>query len=273
MKDNLLIHSMSEFASVTIAVLEAINAKSVCEIGAEHGGNSKLLHSWATYQKGKFISIDPAPGAEFLAWVKETNDIVSHLSKISLEAISEVGPVDVWFVNGDHNWYTVYHELAAIYASSRKNQCPFMVFLHDVDWPCSRRDAYCAPKRIPSEFVHPHSWELGVTLDKKELIDGGIRGNGEFAWALHEGGTRNGVLTAVEDFVEQHPQEFYWSFIPAIFGLGVLFDRNHPAVNKIVQTLAPFNESPLLAKLEKNRLKNYLKVMEWEDKNRLNAAV
>jgi hypothetical protein len=74
------------------------------------------------------------------------------------------------------------------------------------------------------------------------------------------------VLTAVEDFVAESGDEMLWACVPGVFGLGVLFDRNHPAAGPMSALLAPLHDNALLARLERNRLANYLKVIEWQDR-------
>lgn len=265
MPEPLLIHSMAEFASITLRALEVAEATSVCEIGAEHGGNSAVLAEWLEARSGRLTSIDPSPSPAFRIWLALHAESVQHIEHPSLEAIPTLPAQDAWFIDGDHNWYSVYHELAAIHERQRAAGRSLLVFLHDVDWPCGRRDLYYAPERLPPEFVHPHTWERGVTPDSPVPICGGFRGCGAFAFALHEGGPRNGVLTAIEDFVDEHPDEMYWAHIPGVFGLGVLFDRSHPAANDLGLLLAPLHDHPLLKRLEASRLANYLKVIEYQD--------
>jgi len=265
MSEQLLIHSLGEFACLTLPVLDTVGAMRVCEIGAEHGGNSAVLVNWLAPRGGELVSIDLAPSDAYFAWLRENQGNVTHVARSSLESIGTVGAVDAWFVDGDHNWYTVCNELRLIRDAARKSGKPLLVFLHDVGWPCGRRDQYYAPERIPVEFRQPYSRELGVTLNSSGVVVGGFRGEGAFAVALTEGGPRNGVLTAVEDFVAEQDEEFLWAFVPAVFGLGVLFDRSHPQVEQIAALLAPFHDNPLIARLESNRLANYLKVIEWQD--------
>src|SRR6202011_3770653 len=109
---------------------------------------------------------------------------------------------DAYFLDGDHNYYTVRGELDAIARGAEKNgeRAP-LIFVHDVGWPWGRRDMYYAPESIPAEHRHPYSHELGVTLLDDELVDGGMRDPGRYAIACRSGGPRNGVLTAVEDFL------------------------------------------------------------------------
>lgn len=266
-EEPLLIHSLAEFSSVTLPVLAAAGARSVCEIGAEHGGNSSVVGDWLRSRGGTLVSIDPAPGAAFLEWVTRNADVARHLPATSLEVIETVGAHDAWFVDGDHNWYTVFNELSLIHRVQRAARRPLLVFLHDVGWPCARRDLYYAPQRVPEAFRQPHSFELGVVPGARAAIDGGFRGCGAFAVALQEGGPRNGVLTAIEDFAAGVGEPLMWAQVPGVFGLGVLFDSDHPAADAMAQLLAPLHEHPLLARLEANRLANYLKVIEWQDRH------
>jgi len=268
----LLIHSMAEFACITLPALELVQARNVCEIGAEHGGNSAVLAQWLENLDGRLTSIDPSPSPAFMNWLARHSRCIRHICTPSIAAIPTVPAQDAWFVDGDHNWYTVYHELKAIFERQRSAQQPLLVFLHDIDWPWSRRDLYYVPDRIPAEYRHAHTWNHGVTLGKPTPIQGGFRGCGAFALAIHEGGPRNGVLTAIEDFVSEHPDEMHWAHIPGVFGLGVLFDRQHPAASDLGLLLAPLHNHPLLKRLETTRLANYLKVIEYQDAVTISAA-
>ncbi len=148
----------------------------------------------------------------------------------------------------------------------------FLVFYHDVAWPCARRDLYYDPGRIPPEFVHEHVWNQGVTLDNRGLVPGGFRGEGQWACATKEGGVRNGVLTAVEDFVLGKEEHLSWAVIPAVFGLGILFAKNAPWADSLAQFILPYHMNPLLERLERNRLECYLDVLAWQDRSRESAA-
>lgn len=266
---NLLIHSMSEFAPLILTCLERAKVRDIVEIGAEFGGMSERLADHCGKAGGELTSVDPAPKAEFLQWVA-TNPQVTHVAQPSLDALPEMGAADAWIVDGDHNYYTVYHELQAIDAICRREGRPLFAFLHDISWPCARRDCYYAPDRIPADFLLPHSYEAGVTLDHDGTLDNrGWRGMGQFAWALHQGGPRNGVLTAVEDFLakcdtEERPLVF--AHIPAVFGLGVLFDATAEWAEDVAGLLLPYHQNDLIAKLEVNRLANYLAVIEHQDR-------
>ncbi|HEX8484329.1 class I SAM-dependent methyltransferase [Sphingomonas sp.] len=271
---DLLIHSMSEFADIILGCLTAADAREIVEVGAEFGGMSQHLADHAGQRGGKLTSIDPAPKPAFLDWVA-TADHVRHLAQPSLEAMPGLADVDAWVIDGDHNYYTVAHELAIADQLSRRDGKPLLAFLHDVSWPCARRDTYYAPDRIPAEWCQPYSFEGGMTLDSADLIPGrGFRGGGQFAAALHEGGPRNGVLTAVEDFLASAHEEgraLSFAFVPAVFGLGVVFASDAPWSAAVTDLLRPFHDNPLLTRMEENRLRNYLAVIDWQDRTNAEA--
>lgn len=272
---DLLIHSMSEFSSLILPCLDHAKVKNIAEIGSEFGGMSKLLAKHARAGSGTLTCIDPEPAEGFADWAAEEGN-VHHIAKPSLEALSEGAQgadgqtFDAWFVDGDHNYYTVYHELKAIDAIQRKAGKPLLAFMHDVSWPCARRDFYYAPDRVPPGWRHPHSYDHGVRLGEDGVLAGrGLRGMGSFAVALQAGGARNGVLTAVEDFLKEADCEerpLFYVHVPAVLGLGIIFDAGTDWSNEVAEFLLPFHANPLIAKLEENRLRNWLEVVDWQDR-------
>jgi hypothetical protein len=267
---DLLIHSMSEFSDIILDGLAIAKAEHVVEIGAEYGGMSTMLANYALEQGGRLTSIDPLPKPEFLDWVGGA-DHVTHIGKPSLAAFDEIADADAWLIDGDHNWFTVYHELKAIDALCERDGKPLLAFLHDVAWPSGRRDMYYAPDMIPEASRHPHDFEGGALPGHVPLVRGrGFRGMGHFAWALHEGGPKNGVKTAVEDFIAERNEagrELAYAEVPAVFGLGVLFDLDAPWSNALADLVIPYHENKLIASLEANRLANYLTVLDFQDRN------
>ena len=271
----LLIHSVAEFSDLILEALKLAGAKDIIEIGAEYGGMSALVAAYCRARGGQFTTIDPAPKREFHDWLSANPD-VRHLATTSLEAFEDIGEADAWLVDGDHNWYTVYHELRHIEAISRRAGRPVLVFLHDIGWPCGRRDSYYAPERIPPEYRQPHSYEGGAALGHEALVRGrGFRGMGHFAFATREGGARNGVMTAIDDFLAEAlraGKEYGFAEIPAVFGLGVLFDLDAPWSASLADHLLPYHQNKLLRSLETNRLRNFLRVIELQDEAAAGAA-
>ena len=265
----LLIHSMSEFSSLMMPALAAADAADIVEIGAEFGGMSTLLADHCAARGGRLTSIDPSPKTEFVQWAADRPE-VRHVAKPSLEVLGDIDCADAWVIDGDHNWYTVYHELKAIRSRCRDAGKPLLAFLHDVNWPSGRRDMYYAPDQIPAEYRHAHSFDAGAFPGHSQLVAGrGFRGMGHFAWATHEGGPRNGVLTGIEDFLADalaEGEEYAFAEVPAVFGLGVLFAMDAPWTAAVAEIVLPYHDNALIRRLEQNRLVNYLTVLEFQDR-------
>jgi hypothetical protein len=265
----LLIHSMSEFADIIEQVLDLAGARDVVEIGAEYGGMTAVLAARAAENGGLLTAIDPSPKPEFLEWI-QARPHVRHIGAPSLAALDRVEAADAWLIDGDHNWYTVYHELKAIEGICAAAGKPMFAILHDVEWPSGRRDMYYAPEAIPEEYRHDYSFDAGAWPGHDALVAGrGFRGAGHFAWAKHEGGPRNGVLTAVEDFLaeaETGGRQYAYAQVPAVFGLGIIIPADAPWCEQVAGFLLPYHENGLLRSLEQNRLVNYLTVLDWQDR-------
>jgi hypothetical protein len=265
--DDVLIYSLSEHRQLIFECLDVVAPARVVEIGSEAAGMTRLLAEWAATHDAVFTTVEPFPIAEVRA-LAESSPSFELVEGLSPAALSEVEPADVYLVDGDHNHWTVLHELRAIYADGRAP----LTILHDVGWPCARRDQYYSVDALPPEAVLPHSHTRGRMPGSEELVDHGFGGAGEFAVACEEGGPLNGVLTAVEDFLAEHGGLAY-AHVPAVFGLGVVWSADAPYASVLEATLAPWHENRLLARLEENRVRLYARVLEMQDRlTRADAA-
>ena len=91
---------------------------------------------------------------------------------ISLKVLPELHDAfDCILIDGDHNWYTVYHELKVISDRDLLKRGG-MVFFHDVEWPYGRRDMYYQPETIPQEHRH-NCAQKGIMWGQSELSEHG----------------------------------------------------------------------------------------------------
>jgi len=255
---DLLLHSMAEFAPFILSLLDAAEARDTMEIGVEYGLISPALIARAQKSGGVHTGIDPAPQPEADGLFCGPHARLATAP--SLDALPGLPAADAYLVDGDHNYYTVLSELRLIREAAAKG-FPLVV-LHDVGWPCARRDLYYAPERIPPAFRQPHSFSLGLRPGSERAGKGGFRGEGVFACALREGGPHNGVLTAIEDFLAETPG-LRFSRIDAVFGLGIL--ATEETAQRLEPLVAPMRDNPLLAAMERNRLELYIRVLDWQD--------
>jgi len=262
---DLLLHSMKEFDEIIFEVLSGVRPKSVLEIGSETGVFSKRLTGFCAKTGAKLAVVEPLPAPELIEAAQKEDDL--HLfAGTSLGYLSKFGcPADLAFIDGDHNYFTVKNELELIHRAWRSRAARGVMILHDIGFPSARRDAYCDPSAIPADARHPYSYDLGVgSIEGSPLIRGGFRGEGRFAWATHQGGPRNGVLTAVEDFLAAHGDLTFRS-IEAVFGLGAITFKGSEADAIVGQAFAKY-DNLLVKRLERNRLELYLKVIELQDR-------
>jgi hypothetical protein len=120
---------------------------------------------------------------------------------------------------------------------------------HDVGWPHARRDDYFDPELVPEEFRQPTVEGGGLFPGVAQPRQGGLPY--KFP-AEHEGGPRNGVLTAVEDFVGER-QGLRLAILPAFFGLGVVWHEGASYAEELGRLLAPLDRNPIMERLEANR--------------------
>jgi hypothetical protein len=106
-----------------------------------------------------------------------------------------------------------------------------IIFVHDVGWPFGRRDMYYSPATIPGEFINEFG-KGGILKNRSHLSDEkGLYY--DLNSALIEGGPRNGVLTAIEDFLDEYSVKYDFFIVEAQFGLGVIKVRGNASTDKI----------------------------------------
>jgi hypothetical protein len=239
-------------------LLTALQPRTIIEIGSEKGKTTQLLLTWCQQHDAVLHAIDPSPLFDVAAWQEQYGQRFVFHQTTSLRALSTLPPADVVFIDGDHNWYTVFQELKTIKAQSETQAGGFpVVLLHDIGWPYGRRDLYYAPETIPEQFRQPYA-RKGIRPGVKELQDKG-GSHAQYCNATTEHTPRNGVLTAVEDFLKQTDYSLEWCVVPGFHGLGLLFPLSlratHTAFDRV---LAPWLLSPELrqyvGQLEANRV-------------------
>jgi hypothetical protein len=240
--------SLLNDAELLIACLDAAGARSVVEVGAYAGDLTELLLRWAAGTGARVWAIDPSPQKELVA-LDQARDALELIRATSHEALKAIPLPDAVIIDGDHNYYTVTEELRIVDERARDAALPLLLF-HDVCWPHARRDDYFAPAQIPAEYRQP-------TAEGGKLYPGepGVRPGGlTYRWpAAREGGPRNGVLTAIEDFVNAR-EGLRLALVPAFFGFGAVWARDAPWSERMAAVLDPWDRNPLLERLEANRV-------------------
>jgi hypothetical protein len=240
-------HSLVNNAEILMPCLDATGAQSVIEVGAYAGDVTRLLLGWASGSGARVVAIDPSP-QESLARLAEERSDLELVRETSHDALRHLPPADAVVIDGDHNYYTVSEELRLIEQAAAGGPLPLLMF-HDVRWPHARRDHYFAPELIPAEHRQP-TVNGGLFPGDPGIRDDGLPYT---SVAIREGGPRNGVLTAVEDFVEAH-DGLQLAIVPTFFGLGVVWQRDAPWAEALAEILKPYDRNPVLERMEANRV-------------------
>ncbi|MBG9736811.1 class I SAM-dependent methyltransferase [Paenibacillus alvei] len=197
-------------------ILRLTQPRTIVEIGCAQGYNTMNLLSFAsTVEGGRLIAIDPSPLFDVEQLIQQFGDRFDMRRGLSLDILPHILSCDAAFIDGDHNWYTVYHELKHF---ERMERFP-IIFLHDLEWPYGRRDMYYFPESIPAEYRKPSAMK-GILPGVSELVENGH--NSSVHNAEYEYGEKNGVLTAVEDFIAQSSLPLELHRAHSQFGLGII---------------------------------------------------
>lgn len=268
----LLLHSMATFRELFEVIFASRKIGTVVEVGVESGQVSSV---YADLGATTVHCVEPSPGDELRAFLAE-DPRLNLVEGPSPAALAELPVADLYVLDGDHNYAVVRAELAWIMASAPDA----VVVLHDVLWPCGRRDFYYQPSPLTPEDTHPATAD-GPTVWHDDLTPAGFVGDGDFTVAEHAGGTRNGVLTAVEDALDEAAGDWRLEIVPAVFGVGVLVRTGAPGAGEIFEALRPLTSSHLLAAMENNRIALYTRVLQLQyeaeaqtdDANRLTETI
>lgn len=232
--------------AVVRPVIEAIEPRVVVEVGAERGAHTRLLLEHLADAEAVVHAIDPVPRFDVDEWGHRYGGrLVLHREK-SLNALPRIGCVDLVLIDGDHNWYTTYHELQLISRRAAADGRAFpLVMLHDVDWPYGRRDLYYDPEAVPPAYRQPYE-RLGMRPGSGELVErGGL--NPHLHNSIYEHPLKNGVRTAVEDFLEEEGAVIVEVDVPGLNGLAILASWEAATANgALAELLARFRSAEFL---------------------------
>ncbi|MCP9488898.1 MAG: glycosyltransferase [Solirubrobacteraceae bacterium MAG38_C4-C5] len=212
-------------------LLETLQPEVVVEVGSGRGQLTEPLLRWAHAGGATLHAIDPRPLAQEVEWAEQWPNTLTFHADRSLNALARITEVDVALLGGDPNWYTVSHELALLELMAQSADCPLpVVVIHGVDGPHRRRDGYYEPSAVPGAHRFPY-----------EPADESLDGDDDPASAIYEHSLRNGVRTALEDFLADRADQWVLREVPGDDGLAVLAPSavvsEHDALTELLERL------------------------------------
>ena len=173
----------------------------------------------------------------------------------SLNILPKFNNYDAIFINDDPNWYTIINQLNII--KETNNEFP-LVFICNNKFPHKRRDSYSNPDNIPKEFRQEFTRDLPLIFNDKKIF---IQDN--YFHATIENTDRNGVSTAIEDFLKSN-REISIMNLHFIEEITILYPQSTISkirIDKIMQDIKNKNISSAdlySAKLENQVLLSYI---------------
>lgn len=221
-----------------------VDARHLLEIGADLGAHTRLLARYCHSVNGTLTVIEPFVKKELLEFIGQSGSVKLMEAK-SRDALPILeGPVDAVLLEGDLNYHTVYGDLSDIADMAERCRTPFpVVLLRATGWPYARRDMYYDPDGLPEHAIHAFRY-CGMTHWSPDLVPDMI--NQPFANAEREGGGRNGVLTAVEDFVRDTSLALSLFTLSVHNGLSIVYSQGSVADTFIRDRIA---SAPFLVRL------------------------
>jgi hypothetical protein len=216
---------MFPFWDLAIApVLDALEPRRVVEIGALRGETTVLMLERLGADCELHV-IDPVPAFDPSEHERQFPGRYIFHRDLSHNVLPDLPPMDAALIDGDHNWYTVYHELRMLSDGARRAGAPMPVMImHDVCWPYGRRDLYYSPETIPAEFRQEYA-QAGMVMGRKKLAQRGGGINPTMYNAVLEGGPRNGVMTALDDFITEYDKPLRKIVLPIYWGLALVVEE------------------------------------------------
>lgn len=154
---------------------------------------------------------------------------------------------ELYVLVGDTGYHGTRRELDRVLAEAPDA----IVLVGNVLWPAGRRD------------VLPGVGRTGPSVWRDGLTPAGF-GAGVVDAADEAGGDENGVLTAVEDVLNEADESWTMGLVPVLGGLGVIARDAAPFAEDLWETLLPWTTSELLAGLERNRIALLSRLLELE---------
>jgi hypothetical protein len=198
------------------------------------GLTARLLE--ATGQAASVLHIaDPDPDFDVAATRQLYGDRLTLHRAPARDVVGLLAVPDLLLIDADPNWYSVHAVLHAAAAQAARLSRHFPVTLvGNTGWPYGRRDGYGDPAAIPAGFRQPHE-RAGVRPDTTLLCGaGGLFSDQYHAVGEHE--PRNGVMTAVEDFIAAQGGAVLAASLKLFCGVTVIYP-SEAAGNAAVRNL------------------------------------
>ena len=115
-------YSLANLRELLFGCLDAIEAKSVLEVGAYKGELTSELLAWAAGRRAASSASTQSRPTSCWSWAEQRPELELVL-ETSHDALAEIELPDAIVIDGDHNYYTLSEELRIIGSALRGRRC------------------------------------------------------------------------------------------------------------------------------------------------------
>ena len=222
---------MSDFRVTIISRLcRQLQPSHILLVGGRTPALAEMLTGTAT-ATGATLHVAAQSPAD---WLRALRGIAGDLCVLhDAPAVAAIGvlPVpQICWLDTDPNWCTTSGILQAVAQQATRLAQPFPVtIIENAGWPYGRRDSYDDPAAIPEIMLRPH--ERAGLLPGRAATAGGAGLFSDRYNAVSEDEPGNGVLTAIEDFMEGRTGELRLVVLPGSGGVAAIYPRGGPAAH------------------------------------------
>ncbi len=215
-------------------VCRLLGARHILLAGGRDVALAEILAQAAATAGATLHIAAPHPPDRLRTLQREAGDrCVLHQAKPA-DAIGLLPVPELCWIDADPNYHTVHAILQSLALQAGRLGKPFpATIVQGAGWPNGRRDSYDDPASIPEQWRHPH--ERAGLLPGQSAPAGAAGLYGDRYNASAENEPNNGVLTAVEDFMDSRTGALRFLVLPGFGGLAVI----HPNAGPGAEAFAP----------------------------------
>lgn len=247
--------------SIIQTAFDTFQPAHIIEIGVSSGAHTTKILAYCQKNNAMLHSIDPHMHPHISTLKECYPDHFTFHENLSLNVLETIATYDMVLIDGDHNWYTVLHELQLIEKQGKRTGMFPVILVHDTEWPYGRRDLYHNPHTIPVTYRQPYK-RAGISAGQTALTP--RKGIQRSAYhAIYEHSIRNGVYSAIEDFLQESNEQWHYTHVPGLHGLGILAEQStlehHKSFASFLQQLTmPDVLGRHIAAIEHDRLNHWM---------------
>ena len=205
-------------------LLEEIKAKNIVEAGIDLGINTINILEYCIDNNAHLTAMDPLPKFDIDEYKSKYGDRFEIYTELISDKLIRLKDYDAIFINGYRNHDTTYNELKIIEKSFKTKKFPIIL------------------------LIVPPNNELVTTIEQNSLLGNQLEINNR---VVNDQMSINGILKAVDDFIDESNLELSFEYINTINGLGILYVNNKNIDNMVKKLIGNLD---LMSILENERI-------------------